>query len=297
MQELIVLSGKGGTGKTSVMAGLATLADDAILVDCDVEAPDLHLLLSPTIEQSRDFEGGEVAWLRPDQCIGCGRCAELCRYDAIVPYGPPNRFADQTYIVQTLACEGCRLCAEICPNQAIAMVPTVCGEWHMSGTRCGPLVHAQLKPGHGNSGKLVTHLRNEARRLAQTRGAHLVLGDGVPGVGCPVIASVSGATLALIVVEPSLSGRHDFERVVELTRHFNVPAVVCVNKYDIDVELTAEIEAWADSVGVRPIGRIPRDPAVVAAQMAERTIIEHDSSPAARAIHSVWAELCDELGV
>lgn len=295
MQELIVLSGKGGTGKTSVTASLAMLADDAVVVDCDVEAPDLHLILSPEIVDREDFVGGDAAMLNWELCIGCGRCAELCRFDAILPYGPPNRFAEQTYVVNALACEGCNLCAEICPGEAIAMVPAVCGEWFVSRTRAGTLVHAQLRPGHGNSGKLVSHLRQQARVIADQKQHSLIIGDGVPGIGCPVIASLSGASLSLAVVEPSVSALHDFERVIELARHFSVPMMACVNKYDVNVELTERIEQVARDANVDIVGRIPTDPAVVAAQMEEMSVVECGDGPAADAIREIWGRVSVRL--
>lgn len=291
MQELIVLSGKGGTGKTSITAGLAALAEQAVIVDCDVETPDLHLVLDPQPQQTEDFVGGNAAALRWDMCIGCGRCLELCRYGAILPYGPPNRFTQQTYVINARACEGCNVCAELCPAQAIAMVPAVNGQWHVSKTRHGPLVHARLTPGHGNSGKLVSLLRKEARALAERDSLPWVIGDGVPGVGCPVIASVGGADLALIVVEPSIAARHDLNRVIDLTTHFKVPAVLCCNRYDIDESLTSEIEAEARDRGVEPIGRVPYDERVVAAQVAATTIIEHDTGPVGPAVRALWDAL------
>ena len=291
MQELIVISGKGGTGKTSVVASLAALADHAVLVDCDVEAPDLHLLLAPELQSSEDFVGGRTAYLRWSECIGCGRCAELCRFGAIQPLGPGNRFAEHTYVVHPLACEGCNLCAEICPARAIEMVPSVCGQWFRSQTRHGPLIHARLRPGRGNSGKLVTLLRKEARALAAENGHTLIIGDGVPGVGCPVIASVGGATLVLIVVEPSVSGLHDFERAADLTAHFSVPTVICVNKHDVAPALTERIEATARARGLDLVGQIPYDDSVVAAQMQARSLIEHSDGPASQAVRTLWNNL------
>lgn len=291
MPELVVISGKGGTGKTSIVATLAALAGDAVLVDCDVQAPDWHLLLDPQPRQTEEFMGGEVAHLNWAECLGCGRCAQLCRWRAIVPLGMPNRFSNQTYAVNAWACEGCRLCAEICPNQAVTMVPAVAGEWYLSDTRHGPLVHARLRPGHGNSGKLVSLLRAQARDVARTTGRGLMLADGVPGVGCPVIASVGGADLALAVTEPSVAALHDLERVLALTRHFAVPAVLCINRYDLAPDVTARIEAHAAEVGVEIIGRVPCDERIVAAQMAGRSVVEDGVGPAQAAIKDMWTRL------
>lgn len=295
MRELTVISGKGGTGKTSVVAALAALADSAVLVDCDVETPDLHLLLDPHPVRTEEFVGGEVAYLRWDLCTGCGRCAQLCQFDAIVACGPPNRFAERTYMIDGRACEGCRLCAALCPADAITMGPSIDGVWHVSETRCGPLVHARLEPGHGNSGKLVTRLRQEARTVARRAGAAFILCDGVPGIGCPAIAALAGADLALAVAEPSRAGRHDLERVIALARHFSVPLVVCVNRFDEHLRLTEEIEAMARAAGAAPIGRIPRDPAVVAAQVACASVVEASDGPAAAALRALWQLLRDRL--
>ncbi len=295
MPELVIISGKGGTGKTSVVGGLAALADSALLVDCDVETPDLHIVLRPEIRERRDFVGGETALLRRDQCIGCGRCAAMCRFDAIRGGGPPTRLASETYLVDPLKCEGCRVCAQICPAQAVEMVPAFNGEWYVSDTRFGPFVHARLKPGRGTSGKLVTLLRSEARQRSEAADRSLIICDGVPGAGCPVIASVRGADLALIVTEPSVSGLHDFQRAAELLRHFEVPAMACVNKADVAPDVADQLERAAYAAGVETTTRIPYDKAVVAAQMSGRTIIEQDNGPAAAALCEVWAQVQERL--
>lgn len=288
MRELVVISGKGGTGKTSALSSFAALAENAVLVDCDVETPDLHLVLDPQVEQSCDFSGGDAAYIRWSDCIGCGRCAELCRWNAICLGGPPNRFTEMTYTADARICEGCRLCAEICPGRAIEMHRVRTGEWFISRTRCGPLVHAQLRPGRGNSGKLVTLLRQQARKLAEQSQDNLILCDGVPGVGCPVIASIRGVDLALVVAEPSVAGLHDFLRVLDLAKHFQVPTLVCVNRFDVDEAVTEEIESAAADAGVPSVGRIPSDRAVVAAQIAGRSVVEHSEGPAAAAVRETW---------
>lgn len=288
MRELTVISGKGGTGKTSVVAALAALADELVLVDCDVETPNLHLLAQPDVQRTEDFVGGEVARLRYDLCVGCGRCHELCRFDAIIAGGPPNRLTDQTFAINGLACEGCGLCAAICPSDAIVMMPSVDGQWFESRTRFGPFVHARLRPGRGNSGKLVSLLRKHARTVAEESTARLILCDGVPGIGCTAIASIGGADFGLVVAEPSLAGLHDFERVIALAQHFSVPLWLCVNRYDINETLTERIEQRATEVGIPIVGRIPTDPAMLAAQRAAQTVVEAGDSPAADAIRVLW---------
>jgi MinD superfamily P-loop ATPase len=289
VRELVVISGKGGTGKTSVLASFAALAEGATFVDCDVETPDLHLVLDPQVEENHDFSGGEAAYIRWSECIGCGRCAELCRWNAIQLAGPPNRFAEMTYTADARFCEGCRLCAEICPGRAIEMHPVKHGEWFISRSRHGPMIHAQLRPGRGNSGKLVSLLRQQAHKLAKQNGNGLILSDGVPGVGCPVIASIRGADLALVVAEPSIAGLSDFQRVLTLTKHFRVPTLVCVNKFDVDETVTAQIELAAAAEDVTCVGRVPSDTAVVAAQIAGQSVIEHGDGPAATALREIWS--------
>jgi MinD superfamily P-loop ATPase len=295
VQELVVISGKGGTGKTSVTAALAALAPDAVIVDCDVETPDLHIVLDPQDRPGTPFIAGQAAWIRPNACTACGKCAELCRYDAIGAWGPPTRFADRSYVVATRLCEGCRVCAAVCPTNAIDLVDVVGGTWGVSPTRHGRLVHAKLKPGVGNSGKLVALLRREARRVAEAHDAALVICDGAAGVGCPVIATVGGASLALIVAEPSVVGRHDFERAVELTRHFRVPAIVAINRYDLAPEQTRQVEDAARSANMPVIGRVPYDDAVIAAQHAGRSVVEYGDGPAAPALHEIWNQVAERL--
>jgi MinD superfamily P-loop ATPase len=283
MRELVVLSGKGGTGKTSLVGSLAVLAGHAVLADCDVDAADLHLLLRPALRRREPFFAGHEAIIRAGACTTCGECAPLCRAGAI-------QVRNNSWAVEPMLCEGCGLCVRICPAGAIDFPSRRCGELRVSETRIGPMVHARLEPGGESSGKLVTLVRQEARRLATERGEDWLLVDGPPGIGCPVIASLSEATGVLVVTEPTPSGRHDMERVLELCRHFSVPAGVCVNKWDLHPDLTADIEALARSHNAPLLGLIPYDLAVTAAQVQGRPVVEL-GGPAAEEISALWARL------
>lgn len=282
MQELIVISGKGGTGKTSLMAAFASLAENKVLCDADVDAADLHLVMAPDIRQREPFVSGHTAVIHKKRCTECGLCRELCRWDAI----------GEDFAVDAIACEGCGVCVHFCPEKAIDFPENTCGEWFVSETRFGPLVHARLGIAEENSGKLVALVRQEARQLAEARGLNLILTDGPPGVGCPVIASMGGASGVLVVAEPSVSGVHDMERVVQLAAHFNVPAMVCVNKFDINTEKSRHIEEFAGRRGVTFLGRVPFDPAFTHAMVQGQTIFEYDGHSDARAaVVGVWNNL------
>jgi MinD superfamily P-loop ATPase len=284
MRELVVISGKGGTGKTSLLASFAALSREAVLADCDVDAADLHLLLAPEALERHAFTSGREAVIRRADCTGCGECAELCRFGAA-------RVVEGVYSVDPTACEGCGVCVRFCPAGAIDFPERDCGEWFVSATRFGPMVHARLGIAAENSGKLVTIVRNRAREIAQGQGRELVLVDGPPGVGCPVIASVTAASAVLVVTEPTLSGEHDLLRVLELTRHFGIPTAVCVNKWDISPQLADQIEQTARSAGAAAAGRIPYDGAFTEALLLGRTLVEHGSDGAARAVRSAWGTL------
>ncbi len=287
MQELVVISGKGGTGKTSVTASLALLAGDAVTADCDVDAADLHLLLAPEVRERHDFTSGHEAVIDPGRCDGCGLCAEVCRFDAIAP-GRDAPGAVRR--VDPVACEGCGVCVRFCPQQAIAFPARHCGEWMISDARSGPMVHARLGVAAENSGKLVSTVRQQARELAGREGRDLVLVDGPPGIGCPVIATVTGASLLLAVTEPTVSGAHDLDRVLSLAGHFGVPACVVVNKWDLAPDMADRIEAAARHRGARPLGRIRYDRGVTRAQIQARAAIE-TGTPAAADIRALWQEL------
>jgi len=282
--EIVIISGKGGTGKTSITAALAILAKNTAVADCDVDAADLHLVLGPQVDQRESFISGNEAVIRSGDCTDCGYCLELCRFDAI------QRNEKGELFVDPVGCEGCGVCVHFCPEGAIDFPERECGEWYRSDTRVGPMVHARLKPGGENSGKLVTTVRGEARRLAEDRGLNLVLVDGPPGIGCPVIASLTGASLVLAVTEPTLSGAHDLERVLSLTRHFKIPTAVCVNKWDLNPEMADTIESSASAAGVALAGRVRYDKAVTAAQVSAGAVTEAPGG-ATEDIRLLWNRL------
>lgn len=287
MKELVIISGKGGTGKTSVTASFAVLAEKAVLADCDVDAADLHLVLKPDVRERHDFRSGHEAVIREADCTGCGVCLDLCRFDAVRRH---DTEAGSRCVIDPVACEGCGLCVRFCPDQAIDFPERLCGEWMVSDTRCGPMVHARLGVAAENSGKLVATVRQEARRIAEAQGRKLVIVDGPPGIGCPVIASLSGAAQVLVVTEPTVSGEHDLARVLKLAAHFGIPAAICVNKWDLNPEMTERIEKQARTLGATVAGRIRYDRAVTQAQIRERAVVEIDA-PCGEDIRALWERL------
>ena len=287
MKEVIILSGKGGTGKTSLIGSFAHLADNKILVDCDVDASDLHLLLSPRPVEKHDFVSGVKARVEIDKCSACGMCAEVCQFDSVS--------MGDTATISELACEGCGVCAHFCPEQAISLDKNHCGSWYISDTAYGPLVHAELFAGEENSGKLVSHIKNQAKQLAQSNNADLILIDGSPGVGCPVIASLSNVDLAVVITEPTLSGKHDLERILDLTDHFKIPALVCINKWDIHPKMSTIIQAACKKRKVELLGEIPFDPEVVECQIQGLPVTSSDTSLAAYSIRAVWKKLQEKI--
>jgi MinD superfamily P-loop ATPase len=296
MKELVVISGKGGTGKTSIVAGFAALAkDNLVLADCDVDAADLHLVCEPKIRERYDFSGGFRATIRGADCIGCRKCEQTCRFQAIALTGPGNDVVQKTCVVDPIACEGCGVCLLVCPVSTIEFGPVVNGEWYVSQTRFGPMVHAKLGIAQENSGKLVNLVRSKAKDVAQKEEKPLVLIDGSPGIGCPVIASVTGASAALVVTEPTLSGLHDLERVSQLTRHFGVPTLVCINKWDINPELTHRIETQARAMGLSLAGKVRYDPAVTQAQIKKKTVVECSPTGGSEDIQVVWTNISSVL--
>jgi MinD superfamily P-loop ATPase len=288
MKELVVISGKGGTGKTSLTACFAVLADRPVIADCDVDAADLHLVLSPRITERHEFRCGHEAVIRQDGCVGCGVCRKWCRFDAVTMKKNPE--GETVFSIDPASCEGCGVCVRFCPVQTIAFPERLSGEWMISETRRGTMVHARLGVAAENSGKLVSTVRQEARRIAEEQGRQLILVDGPPGIGCPVIASLTGASQVLVVTEPTVSGEHDLERVLSLTRHFSIPASICVNKWDLNPEMTERIENSARQAGAGIAGRIRYDSAVTLAQMQERAVVELDA-PCVEDIKRIWSNL------
>ncbi len=289
MKELVVISGKGGTGKTSFVASFAALAEKVALADCDVDASDLHLVLDPAILCRENFSGGKRAKIRNELCTACGKCAQVCRFNAVHSDRGNNGKEKKTFRVDPIACEGCGVCAWFCPAKAIDFAPVVNGEWYVSNTRFGPMVHAKLGVAEENSGKLVSMVRALARERAEKLGIDLVLIDGSPGIGCPVIASITGADLVLIVTEPTLSGLHDLERVAGVVKKFGIPALACVNRWDINPEITVKIERRSIKLGLTVVGRVRYDRAVTEAQIHRQAVVEFQSAGGcARDIKAVW---------
>jgi MinD superfamily P-loop ATPase len=284
MKELVVISGKGGTGKTSIMAAFASLAKNKVLCDADVDAADLHLLTNPEIKKRYDFQGGGIAVIDPDKCTQCGLCRELCRWEAI----------SEQFEVDSIECEGCGVCVDFCPEQAIEFPLSTCGQWFISDTRFGPMVHARLGIAEENSGKLVTLIRQEAKKLAEKNKLDLIITDGPPGVGCPVIASIGGATALLIVTEPTVSGLHDMERVAQLADHFKVPGMVCVNKFDLNTDQTQAIEKLAKEKNITVLERIPFDPIFTKSMVQGKTIFEYNTeSIVGQAVKQLWRQIIE----
>ncbi len=289
-KELLILSGKGGTGKTSITAALAHLAAPSkIIADCDVDASDLHLILAPEIRSENDFISGTEAKIRRENCTACGECSAICQFDAI------ETDDEGIASVNGMACEGCAVCARFCPAEAITMHPCRCGQWFLSDTRFGPMVHSHLFPGEENSGKLVTLVKNQATQQAENLDKKLILVDGPPGIGCPVIASISGADLVLIVTEPTMSGLHDLERVIGLTTHFKVPAAVCLNKCDLNGNMAKAIERYCTDNGIEMIAAIPFDQAFTDAQVQGKAVTELQESGVSQTLEQMWFRLNDML--
>jgi len=282
MKQLTILSGKGGTGKTTITASFAVLAKNAVTADCDVDAPDLHMLLHPEIITTQEFKGSKLAVINKTKCVECGLCREKCRFDAIT----------ENLTVDPVSCEGCGVCTIICPVDAITLTERISGHAYISKTKYGFMAHAMLSPGESNSGKLVTLVRQNARILAEKENSDLIVIDGPPGIGCPVIASVTGIDAGLVVTEPTVSGIHDLERALQLLKHFSVQPFVCVNMYDINVDNTEKIESFCKEKGIEIVGKIPFDPIVTEAMVNGKTMIEYSSRNAvAKEIEAIWRKI------
>jgi MinD superfamily P-loop ATPase len=284
MREIIILSGKGGTGKTSLTGAFAHLAADKIICDLDVDAPDLHLLLHPARQRQEEFFSGHEAVIDPELCSRCGTCASLCQYEAVRQVG-------EDFAIDPLRCEGCKVCVSFCPEAALRFPERHCGAWYISDTRFGPLVHAQLFPAAENSGRLVMVLKRAARELAKARGADLVLCDGAPGIGCPVISSLSGTDLVVAVTEPTPSGRHDLERLADLCRHFQVELVVIINKYDLNPVETARLEAYCRQQSYPVVGLLPHDPVMTRAMIQGLVITALPETELSRQVRQAWSRI------
>ncbi len=284
MKELLVISGKGGTGKTSITVSLAALAENALFADCDVDAADMALILKPENQIQEDFYSGFLASVEPSRCTGCGKCSSLCRFGAFREEGGK-------FFIDPLACEGCGVCYDHCPVEAISFEPRLCGKLYLSSTPYGPLVHARLGAGGENSGKLVSQVKQRARTLGEEQNRSLLITDGPPGIGCSVIASLGGVEGVLIVTEPTVSGIHDLQRIQELCEHFRIPAFLCVNKGDLNSENTQEIRAFGEQKGIQWLGEIPYDVSVTQAMIEEIPVVKMPASPAGKAIVTIWENL------
>jgi len=288
LKQITILSGKGGTGKTTITAAFAALAKKAVIADCDVDAPDLHMLLHPEILEMREFRGSKIAVIDELKCVKCGVCREKCRFDAIT----------QHLTVDPFSCEGCGVCTIVCPVDAVTLTERISGYAYISKIKYGFMVHALLNPGESNSGKLVTIVRQDAKLLAESKKSSVIIIDGLPGIGCPVIASATGVDASLVVTELTMSGIHDLERAIQLLRHFNVRPFVCVNTYDINEDNTNKISRFCKENGVEVVGKIPLNPLVTEAMVNGKSIMEYSPEcDVAKEIATIWNRLCKELSL
>lgn len=278
MKSILFLSGKGGTGKTSLAGAFAFLATEKVLVDCDVDAANLHLLLDPEVVTEGEYEGLKEAVKDPERCTSCGKCRQVCRFLAI----------DEDFAIDPYLCEGCGACAYVCPVDAITLSPRESGHWMTATTRLGPLASAELYPGEETSGKLVMLVKQKAGELGKQVKAERLIIDGAPGIGCPVIASVSGVNAVILVTEPSLSGLHDLERILGVVQHFRIPAYLVINKADLSEEMSRKIEAFAAAQDLHVLGRIPYDQIVTKQMVAGKSAVEDTESPAGAAMRRIF---------
>lgn len=289
MKEIVVVSGKGGTGKTVITGSLAVLAQSKVMVDCDVDAPDLWFLLHPRVKERYRFRGGKVGIIDPEKCTQCGKCKELCRFGAI------HQIA-KTYIIDSLSCEGCGVCTIVCPEKAVSLKREERGEYFFSETNYGPFIHARLGIAQENSGKLVTQVKNKAREIARKKKIKYIIVDGPPGTGCPVISSLTGADTALIVTEPTLSGIHDMERVIQVAFHFGIKVFLCINKFDLNRENTKSIEELSSRKGIPVIGKIPFEERVIESVVKGFPLVEYIKGEIAKVIKEMWENLSRDEG-
>jgi MinD superfamily P-loop ATPase len=280
IKQLAIVSGKGGTGKTTIAAAFAALAKNKVMVDCDVDAADLHLLLQPKILMQEKYFGGRTPQVDLEKCTQCSLCMEICRFNAI-----------DNGMVNRIACEGCGFCIHICPEDAIIMTEAFSGDWFVSETPYGPFIHARLGIGEENSGKLVTVVRKKAVEIAKEKNLSLILIDGPPGIGCPVTASLTGVNLILAITEPTLSGIHDLERILKLSDHFKIPSMVCINKFDINLENAQQISSYCENNGSRLVGQIPYEPKVVEALVNRKTVMDYPCNGVQEIVSKIWDEV------
>jgi len=285
MKQIVIISGKGGTGKTIIAGAFAALAKNKVMADCDVDAADLHLLLKPVIKERHEFRSGKTARIEKELCKECSKCLSVCRFDAI----------NDDLTIDPVSCEGCGFCSLVCPEGAIKMEENISGEWFISDTRFGPMVHAKLGVAEENSGKLVSLVRDRAKRLAEKKNSDWVIIDGAPGIGCPVIASLSGIDCAVVVTEPTLSGLHDASRVIDVTKHFKVKTRLVINKYDLNIDMTEKIEKYCKEGTVELIGKIRFDKSVVEAMVDGKTVIEYKDGKIKHEFVNIWEALKKEL--
>ncbi len=284
MKQLTIISGKGGTGKTTITSAFAHLAENVVLADSDVDAADLHLILEPEIEHQEPYSGGCIAFIDRSKCTQCGSCVDRCRFDAI-----------NNFVVDRVSCEGCTFCTYVCPEDAIVMKEQVSGNWFVSSTREGTMVHAKLGIAEDNSGKLVSVVRQKAKEIAEAEKNDMVIIDGPPGIGCPVIASITGADMVLVVTEPTLSGLHDLERVLDTAKHFKIKSLVCINKFDINPENSARIENTCRDRGIMVVGRIPYNKNVTAAMINRKSVAEFDCGEVSSEVRKMWSKVSAAL--
>jgi len=285
MKQLVIISGKGGTGKTILTASFAALAQNKVMVDSDVDAANLYLLLHPEIKETYSFSGGKKAHLFPEKCIGCAHCIEACRFDAI------SETEEGEILIDTISCEGCGVCSFVCPEEAIEMKSSISGEWFVSKTKYGPFVHAKLGIGEENSGKLVTEIRKKATEIAVENNLDYVIIDGSPGIGCPVIASLTGTETAVVITEPSLSGIHDMERVIQMADHFKIKTACCINKFDLNEKNSNHIEKWCQKKSIPFLGKISYDEQVTKSMLQGMPLVEYTDFSASGEIKHIWENI------
>jgi len=285
MKQLVVISGKGGTGKTILTASFAALARNKVMVDSDVDAANLYLLLHPEIKETYSFSGGKKALLFPEKCTMCANCVEACRFDAI------SENEEGKILIDTISCEGCGVCSFVCPEESIEMTSSISGEWFVSKTKYGPFVHAKLGIGEENSGKLVTEIRKKSTEIAVEKSLDYVIIDGSPGIGCPVIASLTGTDIAIVITEPSLSGIHDMERVIQMADHFKIKTACCINKFDLNEKNSNHIENWCKKKSIPFLGKISYDEEVTNSMLQGIPLIEYTDHSVSGEIKNIWEKL------